>query len=157
VTRPLAEGDVVPTDAGELVAMDTPGHARHHVCLRWPAERAFFAGDLLIGKGDTVWVGEYPGCVADYLTSLERVRALGLAVIYPAHGPPIERPAEVIDRFVAHRQARIREMEALLAQRPSATVQDLVETIYGPSLPEGLRRAAERSVEALRAHVVAAI
>jgi glyoxylase-like metal-dependent hydrolase (beta-lactamase superfamily II) len=153
VTKPLAEGDVVPTDVGDLVAVDTPGHARHHICLRWPAERALFAGDLLIGKGDTVWVGEYPGCVADYLRSLERLREFGLAVIYPAHGPTIEHPDEVIDRFVAHRQARIREMERLLAERPHASAQDLVETIYGPGLPEGLRRAAERSVEALEAHV----
>ena len=157
VTRPLGEGDVVPTDAGDLVAVDTPGHARHHLCLHWPTRRALFAGDLLIGKGDTVWVGEYPGCVADYLASLERVRGLGLAVIYPAHGPAIEHPVEVIDRFVAHRRARIREMEGLLAERPDATAQDLVAAIYGPSLPEGLRRAAERSVEALKAHVVASM
>lgn len=154
VRLPLVDGDVVATDAGDLVAVDTPGHARHHLCFHWPARRALFAGDLLIGKGDTVWVGEYPGCVADYLASLERVRSLGLAVIYPAHGPALEPPEDVIDRFVAHRQARIREVEGLLADRPDATTQDLVEAIHGPILPDGLRRAAERSVEALKWHVV---
>ncbi|MGH7340235.1 MAG: MBL fold metallo-hydrolase, partial [Candidatus Rokuibacteriota bacterium] len=88
VTRPLSDGDCVPTDEGELIAVDTPGHSRHHLGLHWPARRALFAGDLVLGKGDTVWVGEYPGCVADYLQSLERVRRLGVDVIYPAHGPP---------------------------------------------------------------------
>jgi hydroxyacylglutathione hydrolase len=91
--------------------------------------------------------------VADYLASLARVRALGIRVIYPAHGPPIETPSEAIDRFTAHRRARIREMEALLARRPQASTSELVESLYGDRLPEGLRRAVERSVEALKAHV----
>jgi glyoxylase-like metal-dependent hydrolase (beta-lactamase superfamily II) len=153
VTRPLADGEAVTTDAGDLITVDTPGHARHHVGLHWPAGRAFFAGDLLVGIGDTVWVGEYPGCVADYLASLERVSALDVDVIYPAHGPTIENPPEVIARFVKHRRVRIAQMEALLAASPGATTNDLVEAMYGTSLPERLRRATEKSVAALVAHV----
>jgi glyoxylase-like metal-dependent hydrolase (beta-lactamase superfamily II) len=156
VTRPLDDAGRIPTDAGDLVAVDTPGHARYHLSLHWPAARALFAGDLMLGAGDTVWVGEYPGCVADYLASLERLRALDVDVVYPAHGPPIERPGEAIDRYAAHRRARIREMERLLVDSPNASTSDLVETIYGSGLPEGLRRAVERSVEALKAHVEAA-
>jgi hydroxyacylglutathione hydrolase len=153
VTRPLADGDAVPTDAGELIAVDTPGHARHHIGLHWPAGRAFFAGDLVLGVGDTVWVGEYPGCVADYLASLERVRRLDVDVIHPAHGPAIEDPRVAIDRYAAHRRARIAQVERLLADRPGATTAELVEAMYGTSLPEGLRRAAEKAVAALEAHV----
>jgi glyoxylase-like metal-dependent hydrolase (beta-lactamase superfamily II) len=154
VTRPLGDGDRVPTDSGELIAVDTPGHARHHVGLHWPAARAFFAGDLLLGAGDSVWVGEYPGCVADYLASLERVRGLGVDVIHAGHGPTIEDPAEAIDRFARHRRMRIAQMETLVAARPGATPAQLVEAIYGSSLPDGLRRAAEKSVAALVSHVL---
>ena len=155
VTRPLADGESVPTDAGRLIAVDTPGHARHHIGLHWPEGRAFFAGDLLLGAGDTVWVGEYPGCVADYLASLERVRGLEVSVIYPAHGPTIDDPPDAIDRYATHRRARIDQMEALLTARPDATTSQLVEAMYGPTLPDGLRRAAEKSVVALEAHVLA--
>lgn len=157
VTRALADGDVVPTDVGELVTVDTPGHARHHIGLHWPSARAFFAGDLLLGAGDTVWVGEYPGCVADYLASLERVRRLGVDVIYPAHGPPIGNPAPVIDRFAAHRRARIEQMAGLLGAHPEASTPELTEMIYGPGLPDTMRRAAERSIEALKAHITNAL
>lgn len=153
VTRSLAEGDVVATDEGDLVVVDTPGHARHHLGLHWPSRRAFFAGDLVLGKGDTVWTGEYAGCVADYLASLERVGELDLAVMYPAHGPPLERPAEALERFAAHRRERIRQMEALLAERPGASAQELLDNLYGGQLPEGARKAALRSIEALIAHV----
>lgn len=153
VTRPLADGDVVPTDEGDLVVVSTPGHARHHVGLHWPARRAFFAADLLLGKGDTVWVGEYAGSVADYLDSLQRVRELDVDVIYPAHGPALENPQQALDRFEGHRRERIRQMEVLLAARPGASAEALLETIYGATLPESARKAALRSVEALKAHV----
>ena len=155
MSRPLLDSDVVATDEGDLIAVDTPGHARHHIGLHWPARRAFFAGDLVLGKGDTVWVGEYAGCVADYLASLERVRSLDLAIIYPAHGPPLESPEGALDRFVEHRRHRIRQMEALLAEMPGASGEELLAVIYGKQLPEGARKAALRSVEVMKAHVEA--
>lgn len=153
VTRPLDEGDIVSTDEGDLVVVDTPGHARYHIGLHWPARRAFFAADLLLGKGDTVWVGEYAGSVADYLDSLDRVRRLDVDVIYPAHGPALEDPAAALDRFEAHRRERIRQVESLLAARPGASAEVLLGAMYGAALPESARKAALRSVEALKAHV----
>jgi glyoxylase-like metal-dependent hydrolase (beta-lactamase superfamily II) len=153
VSRALVHGDAVATDEGDLVALETPGHARHHLCFHWPQRKGLFAGDLLLGRGDTVWVGEYPGAVADYLRSLAAVRALGLEVIYPAHGPPLEDPAEALDRFEAHRRERIRQVEAFLAERPGADADELMMAIYGFLLPERARRAARLSMEALKAHV----
>lgn len=155
VSRAIGQGDVVATDAGDLVAVDTPGHARHHLAFHWPERRALFAGDLLLGVGDTVWVGEYAGCVADYLESLAKVRALDLDVIYPAHGPALEAPDAAIARFEKHRRDRIRQMEETLAERPGATVDELRDSIYGTALPELARRAATMSLEALKAHVEA--
>jgi glyoxylase-like metal-dependent hydrolase (beta-lactamase superfamily II) len=155
VSHPIADGDVVPTDDGDIVAVATPGHARHHLSFHWPSHRALFAGDLLLGAGDTVWVGEYPGSVADYLESLAKVRALGLEVIYPAHGKPLEHPTEAIDRFEGHRRERIRQMEETLAKHPNATVDELRDSIYGTKLPDMARRAATLSLGALKAHVEA--
>jgi glyoxylase-like metal-dependent hydrolase (beta-lactamase superfamily II) len=149
----LADGDVVHTDQGDLVAMDTPGHAREHFAFHWPARRALFAGDLVLGRGDTVWVGEYAGCVADYLASIERVGSLDLDVIFPAHGDRLERPREVLDRFAAHRRERIRQVEAALAVDPGATADALLERVYGTGLPSAALRPALRSMEALKAHV----
>lgn len=149
----LAPGDVVSTDHGDLIVVDTPGHAREHFAFHWPERRALFAGDLILGKGDTVWVGEYPGCVADYLESLERVRRLRLRVLYPAHGPPLQDPEEALARFEAHRRERIRQVEIALEAHPGADAETLLAEVYGPSLPESVRPAALRSMEALKAHV----
>lgn len=153
VTRPLEPGAAVPTDVGDLIAVDTPGHARDHIALYWPARRALFAGDLLLGEGDAVWVGAYRGCVGDYLASLGRVAELDLRVIYPAHGRPLEDPTDAIERFRRHRLWRIRQVEEALAADRSARVEDLVEVVYGESLPQYARRAALASLQAMKEHV----
>ena len=149
VDRVLDDGAAVETDQGSLVAVHTPGHALEHLCFHWPAARALFAGDLLLGQGDTTWVAEYPGCVADYFDSLERLRGLDLDVIYPTHGPPLEDAAAAIERFEAHRRERVRQVEAALPKLPRFDVDDLMTHVYGDTVPEGLHGAAARSLAAL--------
>lgn len=149
----IADGEAVETDEGVLVAVSTPGHARHHHCFHWPERRALFAGDFLLGRGDTTWVGEYPGCVADYLASLERLRPLDLAVIYPAHGPPIEDPSAALDRYRAHRLERIEQVRRALADHPHADPEGLFDVVYGSTVPQHVYRAALMSLSALVEHV----
>jgi len=152
VDREIRDGEVLSTDEGDLVAVETPGHARHHLAFHWPERKALFAGDLLLGRGATTWVGEYSGCVADYLASLTRLRDLDLAVIYPAHGPALEDPSEAIDRFEAHRRERIRQVEEALAARPETGEAELLSVVYGGNVPEAMHEAAIRSVRALMEH-----
>lgn len=120
VDRHLEGGDEVPADGGALIAVATPGHARHHLAFHCPRDGGdtggdLFVGDLLLGVGRTTWVGEYPGCVADYLASLDRVERLAPDRILPAHGPVIERPLEVVSAFRDHRRARIEAVVGALA------------------------------------------
>ncbi len=151
--RVLADGDTVETDDGALVAVHTPGHTPEHLCFHWPDRQALFAGDLLLGRGDTTWVAGYPGCVADYLGSLARLRALDLAVIYPAHGPPLEDPDAAIDRFEAHRLQRIDQVRLALAERPDADTDALVAHVYGDTLSTSVLGAARLSIAALMEYV----
>jgi len=153
VDHSLADGDSVETDAGRLVAVHTPGHTEDHLCFHWPGRNALFAGDLLLGEGDTTWVAEYPGCVADYLDSLARLRKLELDVIYPAHGSPLEDPPAALDRFENHRRERIRQVEEALAHRPDADLDDLLDMVYGGRLPDRMGRAAKLSLGALLDYV----
>lgn len=150
--RPLRDGEAVGTDAGELIALRTPGHARAHLCFHWREASAVFVGDLLLGRGETTWVGEYPGCVRDYLDSLDRIQGVGAAVLLPAHGPAIADPLERIARFRAHRVARIAAVARALATRPDADVDALLHEIH-PSIPPDVAPAARASVAALIAHV----
>jgi glyoxylase-like metal-dependent hydrolase (beta-lactamase superfamily II) len=153
LARPLEDGARVATDAGDLVAIHTPGHTPDHLCYHWPEGSAVFVGDLLLGRGSTTWVAGYPGCVADYLGSLERIAGLDVERLLPAHGPALEQPAAAIERFRSHRLQRIEQVQNALAERPELGMEDLLDTVYGSSLPKAMRPAAEASLEAILDYV----
>jgi glyoxylase-like metal-dependent hydrolase (beta-lactamase superfamily II) len=151
--RPLDEGEVISTDAGDLVVVPTPGHSAGHVAFHWLEAKALFAGDLVLGEGSTTWVGEYPEAVGDYLGALDRISELGLQVIYPAHGPPLWDPAHTISEYRQHRLDRIREVAVARDAHPEATVAELAELVYGSKIPKKLQDAVYRSAEAILAHL----
>lgn len=153
VTRPLDDDEAVATDRGHLVAVHTPGHTRDHLSFHWPDRDAVFVGDLLLGQGDTTWVAEYPGCVSDYLASLERVRALGASVLYPTHGPPLTDPGGALDRFEGHRRDRIEQVRRAREAHPGADADALVDVVYGDTVPASMRGPARRSLEAIVDHL----
>jgi len=150
---PLNHGQRIETDAGVLEALHLPGHTVDHLGFWWVPQRALFAGDLLLGVGDTTWVAGYPECVSDYLASLERVDRLDPNVIYPAHGPALEQPSDAVARFRQHRLTRIAQVRAALASNPDASAADLVTPVYGSELPSAVRGYAQQSLAAILDHL----
>ncbi len=142
IARWLADGDEVETDAGSLRAIATPGHAPEHLAFLW--QRMLFAGDTFMGGADTTLVAPPEGDLAAYLRTLDRVAALPLDVILPAHGPAIPDPAAAVERYRAHRHQRIAQVEAALH-----TPGPLLDAVYGPTLHPALRPAAEGSLQAI--------
>ena len=145
--REIADGQAFRTSAGALVALSTPGHARRHFCFHQPGAAAVFVGDLMLGKGNTTWIGEYPGGVADYLQSLDRLEALGARTLYPAHGPPIANAGAAIRRFRRHRLSRIEQVRGAL-DRGHADPREITRKVYGP-LPPDLQGMAESGVASM--------
>lgn len=143
--RRVADGDVIATDAGPLHAVHTPGHTPDHFAFYLDAERALFCGDLMMGGLDTALVAPPEGNLQDYLTSLEKIRALGCRIIYPAHGEPFTDVDAAITRYVEHRMARVEQAMAALQPGPAST-EELVERIYGRELEPALRPYAADAV-----------
>jgi glyoxylase-like metal-dependent hydrolase (beta-lactamase superfamily II) len=148
----LREGDRIPTDQGELVVLETPGHAPDHVSVHWPDAGAVFCGDLMMGGLDTAVVAAPEGHLGDYLESLARIRRLRPRIIYPAHGPPFTAPDEAVDRYVEHRRKREGQVLAALAAGNRGTAA-ITDAIYGPGLDPGLRPFAESAVDAYLEHL----
>jgi glyoxylase-like metal-dependent hydrolase (beta-lactamase superfamily II) len=149
----LREGDQVPTDLGPVTVLEIPGHTDDHLAFNWEEAGALFVGDLLLGRGNTTWIGEYLGCVEDYLESLEKVKAQRPSVVYPGHGPPITRPSSFVNRFRRHRLERLEEVQSVRLRRPEASAEELAVIIYGGEIPEKLAKAATASVEAALFHL----
>lgn len=143
VTRRLRDGDEIAVGGGTLRAMHAPGHASAHVCYYLAAERALFAGDVVAGFG-TVVIAPPDGNMQDYLATLERLRSLDLARIYPGHGPVIEDGPAKLDEYITHRRDRERQVVDALAAG-ATEIPAMVKRIYA-DVPEVLHPMAERSV-----------
>ena len=144
VLDPLRDGQRIPAADDELVVIHTPGHSPDHVCLWHQASRTLFGGDLLIAGGTVVIPASRGGRLSDYLRSLERVLGLDPAVVLPAHGADIDRPADLIRGNLAHRSRRETQVVDALARGPGTPAM-LAGMIYD-QLPEPLQRQAEESV-----------
>ncbi|HEX6924869.1 MAG TPA: MBL fold metallo-hydrolase [Longimicrobiaceae bacterium] len=156
VTTWLTNGDVLDSDAGPVRVISTPGHAPEHLVFLYVApdgRRALFAGDLLLGVGDSTVVSHPEGSVSDYLRSLETVTEARPTVIFPAHGPPLRDPERAIARYRSHRLARIEQVRRLRSERPELGAEAMIELVYGPELDPRLLGAARGSIEAILAHL----
>ena len=141
----IADGQVLGEDGVTLRALHTPGHSSDHLCFFLEEGRALFSGDHVLGRGTSV-VAHPDGDMAAYMASLERVRALQPARVYPGHGPVVEDPAGVLDHYIAHRLER--EQQVLDAMDAGATtVGEMVKRIYA-DYPVALHPAAGLSVMA---------
>ncbi|HKJ92452.1 MAG TPA: MBL fold metallo-hydrolase [Longimicrobiales bacterium] len=150
----LRGGDRFHTDAGDLVAVPTPGHTPDHFAFDWPDAGAVFVGDLMMGGQDTTLVARPEGDLGDYLASLERVRALHPGVLYPAHGPPFRDAAGAIADYVEHRRSREARIVAALQESP-LSADALLDAVYGGELDARLREAARGATHAYLRHLEA--
>ena len=156
----LADGDVVEVDGLEVRVVGTPGHTADSLSFLVPAERAVLTGDTVLGRGTTV-VAHPDGQLGAYLDSLDRLHALAeaheLDAIWPGHGPVIPDALGALDYYRAHRQERLEQVEAAVAQlidapHPEGIAADefprrVVEIVYVDVDPV-LWGAAELSVRA---------
>ena len=142
--QPLADGQVIESGEGPLVALHTPGHAPDHIVL-WHAETHTLFGADLIQLGNTVAIpAEHGGDLAAYLRSLRRVQALSPARVLPAHGPLIEDPLAVIEQYLQHRHHR--EVQIVTALEGGLQTADAIaERIY-TGLTPALAPLARQSV-----------
>jgi glyoxylase-like metal-dependent hydrolase (beta-lactamase superfamily II) len=138
-------------DAGDtrLRVIPTPGHSPDHYCFLDDATRDVFCGDLARHGGTIVIPGSKGGNLRQYLDSLRRIRDLAPRRLLPGHGPVIDDPADLIDRYLRHRQDRETQILDALSNGP-ATPAELAARIYGPR-SEAIARAA---VESVVAHLV---
>jgi glyoxylase-like metal-dependent hydrolase (beta-lactamase superfamily II) len=138
-TDVLADGDRF----GPLRALHVPGHAADH--LVFVAGDGAFTGDAVLGVG-SVFIAPGGGSLGAYLDGLRRLRALGLARLYPGHGPAIEDPAAKLDAYVAHRLER--ERRILAAWEAGARTDDELLDRAWEVIPAGLRLPAAWTLHA---------
>jgi glyoxylase-like metal-dependent hydrolase (beta-lactamase superfamily II) len=129
----LSEGSTF----GPLEAVATPGHAPDH--LTYVVGDVALTGDAVLGEG-SVFIFPDPGALSGYLEGLRRLRARGLKVLGPGHGPPVLDAGAKLDEYIAHRLDRERRVVAAL-DRGLRSADELLDEVWDDA-PAILRPAA---------------
>jgi glyoxylase-like metal-dependent hydrolase (beta-lactamase superfamily II) len=144
---PISEATGRTSVAGlDWLTILTPGHTSDSICLLLEADQALLTGDTVLGRGTAV-VAHPDGRLGDYLESLQRLRdiaAIDVGVILPGHGPVVDRPIEVLDYYLSHRQERLEQVRAAV-NAGDVDAAAIVRRVYA-DVDEVLWPAAELSV-----------
>lgn len=129
VDRAIGEGAKIDGTEFRLEVLHTPGHAPNHLCFHLVEERMLFTGDTILGGMYSVVSPSTGGDMAQYFSTLERLRKLRLRSLAPGHGELIEEPRARIDEYLQHRKAREQQILRLVRKRPSS-VKSIVAALY---------------------------
>ena len=141
--RILADGERLAGDGWTLEAVATPGHTSNHVCFALLEAGALFTGDHVMGWSTTV-VSPPDGDMSAYMLSLQKLQTRNDRIYYPAHGPAVTKPQQLVRGMIGHRKQRESQILRLLADA-SFTIPDMVAQMY-KGLDPRLTGAAGRSV-----------
>jgi glyoxylase-like metal-dependent hydrolase (beta-lactamase superfamily II) len=150
----LAEGAMLGGAGVRIEVWRTPGHTADSLCFLLPAPgpaRAVLTGDTILGRGTTV-VAHPDGVLADYLASLRRLSELVGVAVLPGHGPELPDAGAAATHYLAHREQRLDQVRAVLAELPDAAPAQVVERVYA-EVDRALWPAAELSVRAQLAYL----
>lgn len=147
--RVLAHGEALTGTAADgtgwtLRAIATPGHTSNHLCFALEEAGALFTGDHVMGWSTSV-VSPPDGDMTAYMASLallyEREQD---TVYYPAHGPEVTKPRQLVRGMIGHRRQRERQIVRQI-ESGNRTIAQMVPQMY-KGVDKKLWPAAGRSV-----------
>lgn len=104
-TRLLSDGDVIDLGGRRIEVLHTPGHSPGHLCFWEPATGYLFTGDLVYKD---VLFAYYPSTDPEaYLASLEKVAALPVGKVFPAH-----HSLDIQPEILGHMRDALRQLKA---------------------------------------------
>jgi ribonuclease/clavin/mitogillin len=129
-----------------LQVLHCPGHTTDSVSLLFPAERALFTGDTVLGQGTAVFEDLH-----DYIQSLQKMLDARdkYDTLYPGHGPVVRDGPQTIRMYIDHRLEREAQILAVLgtsAHNGAWTTWTIVGKVY-EGYPDSLLDAAAIGVQ----------
>jgi glyoxylase-like metal-dependent hydrolase (beta-lactamase superfamily II) len=138
--RVLADGEAMTGPGWTLTAVATPGHVSNHLCFALEESGALFSGDHVMGWSTSVVVPP-DGDMGDYMASLHLLHERDDRVLYPAHGPAVTKPRQLVRSMIGHRRQRENQILRLLGEERQK-VGALVPQMYKGLDPKLIKAAA---------------
>jgi glyoxylase-like metal-dependent hydrolase (beta-lactamase superfamily II) len=141
--RVLRDGEQLSGPDWTLTAVATPGHTSNHLCFALEESGALFSGDHVMGWSTSV-ITPPDGDMAAYMASLDKLYVRTDRVYYPAHGPQVDKPQQLVRGMIGHRRQRERQILRLIGEGRHEIAQ-MVPLMY-KGVDQQLWPAAGRSV-----------
>lgn len=141
--RVLSDGERISGPDWTIEAVATPGHTSNHLCYGLVESGALFTGDHVMAWSTSV-VSPPDGDMSAYMASLQKLHDRADTRYYPAHGPAVDKPRQLVRGMLGHRRSREAQILRLLGAGPHA-IPAMVSVMY-KGLDPRLTGAAGRSV-----------
>ena len=136
----LLDGENIRLSDRTFNVIHVPGHTPWCILLYNIEKGLAFAGDFLLKDISSNALIQKPSYVPEgykslkcYISSLKRVRDLGVEVALPGHGEIIVNPLERVDELLSFIESRKEDVLSVI-RRGAKTVFQIVEVLF-PSLP----------------------
>jgi len=141
--RVLTDGERISGPDWTIEAVATPGHTSNHLCYGLIESGALFTGDHVMAWSTSV-VSPPDGDMSAYMASLQKLYDRDDKRLYPAHGPAVDKPRQLVRGMLGHRRSREAQILKLLGEAPQE-IPAMVAVMY-KGLDPRLTGAAGRSV-----------
>ena len=124
----VEDGEVLEYGWLRLKCIEVPGHTRGQMCLYSAEEKLLFSGDhVLFDITPTICsMGPDTNMLGNYLESLEKIRALEVETVLPAHRSMGSITMyERIDALLKHHKERLQETEDIVFRKGAQTAYDI--------------------------------
>lgn len=152
----MAEPDVLLEDdqqldlpGWDLRTIWTPGHSPGHICLYSERHRLLLSGDHVLPRitpNISFHSQQDANPLGDYLTSLDRMKAILADEVLPAHEYRFSGLRNRLEEIEEHHAARLEEIEEGLESRPGTSAWDLTLSLEWSrpweEIPPFMQRAA---------------
>jgi glyoxylase-like metal-dependent hydrolase (beta-lactamase superfamily II) len=135
----LADYECVAVGDKEFEVIPVPGHTSGQVCFFFRNEKILLSGDHILPQitpnlsPDPYNPGFRP--LKSYLDSLQRVKNLPVAKVYPGHGEPFLHLKERVEEIIEHHGERKALVLDSVKEGPKTAYQVSLD-IFGRNLPE---------------------
>jgi len=137
VDRVLSAGDRIDLADRTLDVALRPGHSPSDTVFHDASRRLLIGGDHLLKDISSNPLitrppdgGDRPQALVAYLESLQRTRAMDLALVLPGHGDPVPDHRTLIDTRRALHERRAEKIYGLISER-ARTAHELADALWG--------------------------
>jgi hydroxyacylglutathione hydrolase len=124
----LKDGEIVAGEGWTIEAVATPGHTANHMAYALQEQNLLFAGDHVMAWATSI-VAPPDGAMADYMSSLRKLKGRGETLYLPGHGPAIKDAPRFVNSYILHREAREASILHRLA-KGETDIPSIVRAIY---------------------------